>query len=558
MPTPLKLLILEDNAFDAELEVGTLQAAGYDCDWRQVQTREEFEASLDRPEFEVILADYNLPNFDGLSTLGLLRERGLEIPFVLISGTLGEERAIESLKAGATDYVMKGGLERLAPVVTRALNDRLERANRRAAQQALRDALRRLQALSVRLLKVEETERRRIARELHDGVGQLLTAVKLRLAGLNPSSADYGSRRSECVAAIDEALEQVRRVSRDLRPSQLDDLGLLAALRSHLDQQASSAGFKPNFTHEGVPLRLAAEIETTCFRIAQEALTNIARHAQASEVWVTLAGTDEELRLEVRDNGRGFDVAAARRAARDRLGALAGDPVEPDAPSGSRGRGTSMIPVRVLLADDHALVRAGIRALLEGLEGVTVVAEAGNGSEVLELARKHRPDVVLLDISMPGLGGLEASALLKQELSEVSVVMLSMHANEEYVLQALRAGASGYMLKDSATAELELALQAVMQGETYLSPRISKQMVEGYVQRVGGEQPKSDNLTPRQRQVLQLIAGGHSTTEIAYRLELSVKTVETHRAQLMDRLQIRDIAGLVKYAIRSGLVTTAK
>jgi len=312
MPTPLKLLILEDNAFDADLEVGKLQAAGYDCDWRQVQTREEFEASLDRPEFELILADYNLPNFDGLSALGLLRERGLDIPFILISGTLGEERAIESLKAGATDYVMKERLERLAPVVTRALNDRLERANRSAAQQALRDAHRRLQALSVRLLQVEETERRRIARELHDGVGQLLTAVKLRLAGLNPSSADYASRRSECVAAIDDALEQVRRVSRDLRPSQLDDLGLLAALRSHLDQQANSAGFKPNFTHAGVPLRLAAEIETTCFRIAQEALTNIARHAQASEVWVTLAGTEEELRLEVRDNGRGFDVAAAR------------------------------------------------------------------------------------------------------------------------------------------------------------------------------------------------------------------------------------------------------
>jgi DNA-binding NarL/FixJ family response regulator len=217
-----------------------------------------------------------------------------------------------------------------------------------------------------------------------------------------------------------------------------------------------------------------------------------------------------------------------------------------------------MTPVRVLLADDHALVRAGIRALLEGLEGVTVVAEAANGIEVLELARKHRPDVVLLDISMPGLGGLEASAQLKQELPEVRVVMLSMHANEEYVLQALRAGAAGYMLKDSATAQLELALQAVMQGETYLSPPISKQMVEGYLQRVGSEQPAADNLTPRQRQVLQLIAGGHSTKEIAYRLELSVKTVETHRAQLMERLEIRDIAGLVKYAIRSGLVTAAK
>jgi len=315
MPTPLKLLILDDNPLDAELEVKQLQRAGYDCDWRRVQTREEFEASLDRADFELILADYNLPNFDGLTALEMLRERGLEIPFVLISGTLGEERAIDSVKAGATDYVMKGRLERLPPVVRRALNDRLERAKRRAAQQALREAHRRLQALSARLLQVEETERRRVARELHDGVGQLLTAVKLRLAGLNPSAADYASRRSECLVAIDEALEQVRRMARDLRPSQLDDLGLVAALRSHLDRQASSAGFKPNFNDERVPARLASEIETTCFRIAQEALTNIARHAHASEVWVTLAGTAAELRLEVRDNGRGFDVAAARSGA---------------------------------------------------------------------------------------------------------------------------------------------------------------------------------------------------------------------------------------------------
>jgi len=217
-----------------------------------------------------------------------------------------------------------------------------------------------------------------------------------------------------------------------------------------------------------------------------------------------------------------------------------------------------MIPVRVLLADDHALVRAGIRALLQGLEGVTVVAETGNGAEVLELARMHRPDVVLLDISMPGLSGLDVSAQLEQELPEVRVVLLSMHANEEYVLQALRAGAVGYMLKDSATAELELALKAVMQGETYLSPRISKQVVEGYVQRVGADQPASEKLTPRQREVLRLIAEGHSTKGIAHHLELSVKTVETHRAQLMERLQIRDIAGLVKYAIRNGLVTIGK
>jgi signal transduction histidine kinase len=315
MPTPLKLLILDDNALDAELEVKHLQAAGYDCDWRRVQTREEFEAEVERADFDLILADYNLPGFDGLSALRMVKARNLEIPFVLISGTLGEERAIESVKTGATDYVMKGRLERLAPVVARALKDRLELARRMAAQQALHEAHRRLQALSARLLQVEETERRRVARDLHDGVGQLLTAVKLRLAGLVPTAPDYPLRRSECLGAIDEALEQVRRMARDLRPSQLDDLGLVAALRSHLDRQASSAGFKPNFTHERVPAHLASEIETTCFRIAQEALTNIARHAQASEVWVTLAGTAVELSLEVRDNGRGFDVAMARSGA---------------------------------------------------------------------------------------------------------------------------------------------------------------------------------------------------------------------------------------------------
>jgi signal transduction histidine kinase len=315
MRTPLKLLVLDDNALDAELEVNELRRSGYDCEWRRVQTRDEFSAALDKADFELILADYNLPDFDGLGALRMLRERDLQIPFILISGTLGEERAIESVKTGATDYVMKGRLERLGQVVARALNDGVELAKRKAAQDALQEAHRRLQAISARLLQVEETERRRIARELHDGVGQLLTAVKLRLAALSPSVSDYPARRDECILAIDEALDQVRRMARDLRPSQLDDLGLVAALRSHLDRQASAAGFKPNFTHERVPARLASEIETTCFRIAQEALTNIARHARASEVWVTLAGTGAELNLEVCDNGRGFDVAAARSEA---------------------------------------------------------------------------------------------------------------------------------------------------------------------------------------------------------------------------------------------------
>ena len=212
-----------------------------------------------------------------------------------------------------------------------------------------------------------------------------------------------------------------------------------------------------------------------------------------------------------------------------------------------------MKPIRVLLADDHALVRAGIRSLCQTLAGVEVVAEASDGAEALLLAERERPDVVLMDIAMKGMNGLEAAARLRERLPATKIVILSMHTSEEYVLLALRAGAAAYLIKDSATSELELALQSVMRGEIYLSPAISRQVVEGYVQRVG-EGGAADPLTPRQREVLKRIAEGRSTKEIAYELNLSVKTVETHRAQIMERLGIRDVAGLVRYAMRAGLV----
>lgn len=214
-----------------------------------------------------------------------------------------------------------------------------------------------------------------------------------------------------------------------------------------------------------------------------------------------------------------------------------------------------MNPLRVMLADDHTLVRAGIRSLLQGVAGVEVVGEASDGRAVLELIGTRPVDVVLMDIAMKGLNGLETTLQLKKSHPEVHVIILSMHASEEYVMQALRAGASGYLLKDAATLELELALQVVRRGETYLSPPISKQVVESYMQRVGGERTSLSLLTPRQREILQLIAEGCGTKEIAHRLEVSVKTIETHRAQLMERLDIHDIPGLVRYAIRVGLVS---
>ena len=213
--------------------------------------------------------------------------------------------------------------------------------------------------------------------------------------------------------------------------------------------------------------------------------------------------------------------------------------------------------IRVVLADDHALVRAGMRSLLNGMAQVEVVGEAASGEEALELARRELPDVVLMDIAMKGMSGLEAASRMRENHPAVRVVILSMHAGEEYVLQALRAGAVGYLLKDAATGELELALRSVTRGESWFSPAVSRQVVEGYVQRVGGE-AAADVLTARQREVLKLVAGGRSTKEIAYDLNLSVKTVETHRAQIMERLGIRDVAGLVRYALRTGLVPPDK
>ena len=215
-----------------------------------------------------------------------------------------------------------------------------------------------------------------------------------------------------------------------------------------------------------------------------------------------------------------------------------------------------MSPIRLLLADDHTLVRAGIRSLLESIEGVEVIAETGDGREALELIAKHRPDVALIDIGMPGLNGLEVAKRAAQESPRTRIVILSMHGDENYVNRALRAGVAGYLLKGAAVAELPLALQSVMRGETYLTPKISKHVVEALLRDTEEESTPLQSLTERQREILQLIAEGHSTKEIAGILEVSTKTVETHRIRLMERLDIHDVPGLVRFAIRAGLVST--
>jgi DNA-binding NarL/FixJ family response regulator len=212
--------------------------------------------------------------------------------------------------------------------------------------------------------------------------------------------------------------------------------------------------------------------------------------------------------------------------------------------------------IRVLLADDHTLVRAGIRSLLETFENLEVVAESGDGREALELISRHRPDVALLDIGMPGMNGIEVARQSVRASPKTKFVILSMHDDKTHVAQAIRAGVAGYLLKGAAVAELPLAIKAVMAGETYLTPRVSRHVVDGFLHDEASEADPLEGLPQRQREILQLIAEGRSTKEIAALFDVSVKTIETHRARLMERLEIHDVPGLVRFAIRSGLVSS--
>ncbi len=212
--------------------------------------------------------------------------------------------------------------------------------------------------------------------------------------------------------------------------------------------------------------------------------------------------------------------------------------------------------VRIVIADDHTIVRGGIRLLLESIEGVQVVAEAADGHEALEQVHKHRPDLLVADIAMPGLSGLDLVKRMNEEALPTLAVILSMHADKEYVHRAIAAGARGYVLKGSGLEELSLAIQSVFRGEIYLSPAVTRPIVESLFDRDGSRSVPGGELTPRQREVLRLIAEGETTKAVANRLGISAKTVEAHRSQLMERLQIYDVAGLVRYAIRTGLISS--
>jgi DNA-binding NarL/FixJ family response regulator len=216
-----------------------------------------------------------------------------------------------------------------------------------------------------------------------------------------------------------------------------------------------------------------------------------------------------------------------------------------------------MNPIRVLLADDHKLMRAGLRLVVDQQPDLSVVGEADDGRQAVEMAKSLKPDVVVMDIGMPNLNGIEAARQIRAIRPDAAVVMLSMHSDEGYVLRALGAGARAYLLKDSATTDLVQAIHAVVEGKSFFSPAVSKVLLQDYMRKLqrSGAEDSYDLLSPREREVLQLVAEGKSNKEIAILLNLSVYTVETHRAKIMQKLNLKGVPELILYAVRKGIIS---
>lgn len=314
---PLGVLIVEDNPDDLKLLLRALDRAGYAAEFACVRTAEEMARALAARRWDIVLSDYTLPDYSGLMALHQVREFDADLPFIIVSGNIGEDVAVATMKAGAHDYLIKGRLARLGAAIEREVKEAETRRARHRADRELRDARLRLQALSNRMLQIQEAERRHLARELHDEIGQSLTAIKLALDALRRRLDGHAAQplAAETAGIAAQLIDQVRRLSLDLRPPQLDDLGLAAALNWLVTRHRQAGG--PLIVLDAPPQlpRFDPRIETTAFRVAQEALTNALRHAAATEIRLVLAARPEALRLGVRDNGRGFDLPAAQARA---------------------------------------------------------------------------------------------------------------------------------------------------------------------------------------------------------------------------------------------------
>lgn len=362
-PEPLRIVFVEDNAMDVALITHLLAAAGRDISVVSVETREAFETELTRRPPHLILSDYSLPAFDGSKALAIAKKLSPHTPFIFVTGTMGEEVAIDMLKRGATDYVLKSRLTRLAPAVDRALSESERRRVHAQADEKLQRSHDQLRALTGHLQFVREEERTRIAREVHDELGQALTGLRLDLSWLSgqfPGAREPQRKIKSMSLQIDATIQAIRRIATELRPGVLDNLGLAAAIEWQAADFQERTGIRCELKIEVAETIWERNFSSACFRVFQETLTNIIRHAGAKRVDIRLAQIGSDLVLTVRDDGRGITDKQAAHAAsigligmQERAAQLGGDVTF----VGARGRGTT-VTLRVPLSS--TLTPAGV------------------------------------------------------------------------------------------------------------------------------------------------------------------------------------------------------
>jgi PAS domain S-box-containing protein len=434
-----------------------------------------------------------------------------------------------------------------------------------------------------RLITAQDDERQRVARELHDETGQALISL---LVGLR--TIDQAQTVDEARAAVRElrrlvslTIEEVRRLAVGLHPAVLDDLGLVPALRRYVRENvANGPRVRLHADHLGPP-RLPAAAERALYRIVQEAITNAVRHGAARHIDITLRRRAAWSSCGWRTTARGSTWSGCWKRARP-IGSVCSAcgsgpswwegrlPSSPRQGEGPRSRqpsrwrrrrrplgggGVEVAKIRVLLADDHAVLRAGLRALVNAQPDMEVVAEAGDGDEAVARARRVKPDVAVVDLTLPRVHGLQATEVIRAELPQTQVLVLTMHDDPEYVRPALAAGAAAYLVKHVADTELISSIRAVHGGATVVYLKAARSALMGQGDLADRRDAAAPRLSARERVVLGLIARGHTQREIAQKLKIRPKTVETYRSRLARKLGLKTRAEIVRYALGMGLLT---
>jgi len=707
MGTPLRVLVVEDSEDDAELLLLELRRGGFEPAAERVETEEAMCAALGRQPWDLIIADYALPHFSAPAALAVLRSTSLDVPFIVVSGKIGEETAVALMKAGAHDYIMKDHLPRFLPAVKRELRDAEVRSERRRAEAALResedkyrllfatesDAImvfdaetrqfvdindaalklygytrdeflklkhwditaegeasdasmrqaaegkptrlplryhkkkdgtvfpveiaagtfvwrgRRMMVGVVRditdrkrlekeVLEIGDAERRRIGQDLHDSVGQQITGIGFMGSALAQKlaarAAPEAEDAQEIVRLLDEAAEQARALARGMCPLELVSGDLVPAF----EELALTAGDRFDSDGDAPLSHLSGGRHQR-----REAREGDARRDRSGDGrWQDDADRQGRWRRTARRRGRpegpgtphheisgGRDGSVAGRSTprgrRHHRGLRRS--IEQQGRSGRRredGRGkgglrsiavpnghedpldtltaggTAMAAMdsvgplskqaRILVVDDHPIVRQGLKRLIDQHAGLVVCAEACDDNEALEAIRASKPDAAIVDIMLADASGIELIKSIKARYPDIAILVLSYHDEAIYAARALRAGASGYIMKNESAEELVNALHRVLSGAVYLSEGMASRML---TQLVGGAPPAAgspvESLTDRELEVFEMIGRGKGTREIAEALHLSVKTIESHRAHIKEKLGLETATELLRYAI---------